>query len=172
MNRKSLIPWGKNEVSSSRTNGLSTALGDEQSPFLALHRQMNRLFDDFFRDIDLPLGGLSWPSNRPHIEIAESDTDYKVVAELPGLDDKDVEVTLEDGVLTLKGEKKGEASEEKNGGHYSERWFGKFERSFDLGSDVDADKVRAAFQKGILTVVVGKRPDARSRVKRITVARE
>lgn len=160
---RNLIPWG-------RSNSVSTQrAGDEGSPFLALHRQMDRLFDDFFRDFDAPLlrnswsAGASWPS----IEVSEGDKEVKVVAELPGLDEKDIDVTLRDGVLTLKGEKKGET----NGARYSERWHGHFARSIELGADVDPDRVRAYFDKGVLTVAIDKRPEAQSSVKRIAISR-
>lgn len=165
MDMKSLIPWGRN-------NGVPVTRADVGSPFLALHRQMDRLFDDFFRDIDFPLTGrASWHAG-PNIEVNESEREYKLVAELPGLDDKDVEVTLRDGVLTLRGEKKAETNGSNNGNQYSERWYGKFERCFSLGPDVDADKVSASFRKGVLTIIVGKQPDAQTRVKRIPVAKE
>ena len=164
MEMKSLVPWGRN-------SDVPAPRFDEPSSFLTLHRQMNRLFDDFFRDFDLPLSGrANWQGSWPNVEVEEGEKDYKLVAELPGLDDKDVDVTLRDGLLTLKGERKAETS--GNGGRYSERWYGKFERSFELGPDVDPDKVSASFKKGILTITVGKRPDAQSRVKRIEVVRE
>jgi HSP20 family protein len=88
------------------------------------------------------------------------------------MDEKDIDVSLREGVLILKGEKRAETSGSPNGARYSERWFGKFERSFHLGPDVDPDKVNAAFKKGVLTISVGKRADAPSRVKRITISRE
>jgi HSP20 family protein len=88
-----------------------------------------------------------------------------VVAELPGMEEKDVELTLRDGVLTLKGEKQAET----NGSVYSERWHGSFQRSIDLGPDVDPDKVRASFKNGVLTVTLGKRPEAQAQVKRIPI---
>jgi len=166
MAMKNLIPW-------SRSKDVPSSRFEESSPFFALHRQMNRLFDDFFRDFDLPPSGRTgWRAGVPHVEISEDDKDVKLTAELPGLDDKDVEVTLRDGILTLSGEKKSETNGSEDGGHYSERWFGRFERSFDLGSEVDPDKVSAVFKKGVLTVTVGKRAEAQSRVKRIAVSRE
>ncbi len=166
MDMKNLIPWTRNrEVPATRF--------EEQSPFLALHRQMNRVFDDFFRDFDVPVAGRSgWQAAWPNVELSDGDKEYKLVAELPGLDDKDVDITLQDGLLTLKGEKKAETSGASNGGRYSERWYGRFERSFDLGAGVDPDKVSAAFKNGVLTVTIGKRPEAQASIKRIAVTRE
>jgi HSP20 family protein len=81
------------------------------------------------------------------------------------MEEKDVELSLRDGVLTLKGEKQAET----NGSVYSERWHGSFQRSIDLGPDVDPDKVTASFKNGVLTVTLGKRPEAQSQVKRIPI---
>lgn len=170
MNMANLIPWNRDRNVPSRRM-------DEPSPVLALHRRMDRMFNDFFEDLfgelDQPLPrrmgmGSSWP----HVEVREAEKEYKIIAELPGMEDKDVDVTLREGVLTLKGKKKSETNGSSNGTFYSERWHGSFERSFDLGPDMDPDKVNAAFKNGILTVTIGKKPDAQSRVKRIPVLRE
>jgi HSP20 family protein len=91
---------------------------------------------------------------------------------LPGLEEKDIDVTLNDGILTLKGEKKHEADgRETNGSFYSERWHGRFERTLRLGADVDPNKVKASFKQGVLTISVEKRPEAQRQVKRITINR-
>jgi len=160
---RNLIPWG-------RSNAVPTQrASDEGSPFLALHRQMDRLFDDFFRDFDTPLLRNAWSSGGgwPSIEVSDGDREVKVVAELPGLDEKDIDITLRDGVLTLKGEKKGE----NNSARYSERWHGQFARSVELGADINPDRVRASFDKGVLTIALEKRPEAQSSVKRIAINR-
>jgi HSP20 family protein len=123
---------------------------------------MNRMFDDFLRDFDIPgRSALAWP----HIELSEADDQLKVVAELPGLEERDVEVTLQDGVLTLKGQKK----VEKEGTVYSERWEGAFERDITVGQDVDPDKVQASFKNGVLTILLPKKPEAQRQVKRISI---
>jgi HSP20 family protein len=156
MNVRSLVPWGKNRTLE------ASRLAEPTSPFYALHREMNRMFDDFLRDFDLPgRSALAWP----HIELSEADDQLKVVAELPGLEERDVEVTLENGVLTLKGQKK----VEKEGTVYSERWEGAFERDIAVGEDVDADKVKASFKNGVLTILLPKKPEAQRQVKRISI---
>lgn len=157
MNVKSLIPWG-----GSRSNLPVSRFTEQDNPFLALHREMNRMIDDFFEDFPLS-GRLSrtWP----HIELSETDDEIKVLAELPGLEEKDVEVLLEEGVLTLKGEKK----VERNGTRYSERYEGSFERTIPVGDDVDPDKVKATFKNGVLTVRMPKKPEAKRQAKRITI---
>jgi HSP20 family protein len=156
---RSIIPWGREASVPTKTRGT-----DESSPFFSLHRQVNRLFDDFFRDTPLARG---WSSSGPSVEVSESDREIKVIAELPGLDEKDIEITLRDGVLTLKGDKK----QESNGATYSERWHGQFARAIQLGPDVDSDKVKASFDKGVLTIRLEKRPEAQSQVKRIAISR-
>jgi HSP20 family protein len=158
MNMRDLIPW-------SRSRNLPATQSDTAHPFWALHREMNRIFDDFARGFDLPAFSTGWSAGWPHIEVNETDDDVKVVAELPGLEERDIEVTLHNGTLTLKGEKKSES----RGAVYSERWHGRFERSMQLGPDVDPDKVTAAFKNGVLTVTVGKRPEAQRVVKRIPI---
>jgi HSP20 family protein len=156
MNVKNLIPWGKNR-------GLEAGRYSESTnPVVALHREMNRMFDDFLSDFGTPARmGSAWPN----IEISESEDKLKVIAELPGLEEKDVEVTLRDGVLTLKGHKKVEESDR----FYSERWEGAFERSIPVGQDVDADKVKASFKSGVLTIQLPKKPEAQRQVKRISI---
>lgn len=155
-----LIPWTRNR-------NVPAPRQSEEHPFLALHREMNRVFDNFFRGFDWPMSTApGWSvGSWPHVEIAETDNEVKLVAELPGMEEKDIELTLREGMLTLKGEKKTET----NGAVYSERWHGQFERTVQLGPDVDPDKIKAEFKNGVLTVTVGKRPDAQRQVKRIAI---
>ena len=163
MSMSDLIPWGRNRTTPAPRRS------EDTSPFLSLHREMNRLFDDFFRGFGptMPAGfglagaGVGWP----HIEVGETDQEMRVTAELPGLEEKDIEVTLQDGVLTLKGEKRSESE----GALYSERWHGQFQRSVQLGPDVDPERVSASFRNGVLTVTVPKRPEAQRQVKRIPI---
>lgn len=156
MNMKSLVPWGKNR------NVDTVRHSEGASPFLALHREMNRVFDDFLSDFGTPSRmGSAWP----HIELSETEDKLKVVAELPGLEERDVDVTLQDGVLTLKGHKK----VEENGRFYTERWEGAFERIIPVGQDVDPDKIKASFKSGLLTIQMPKKPEAQRQVKRISI---
>ncbi len=141
-------------------------------PIHALHKQMDRLWDDFFDGFDLAPFGRSAQDRAglaPRIDVSERAKDYQFSAELPGVAEQDVEVNLADGMLTIKGEKKSENSEEKD--HYlrTERRFGSFQRSFSLPSDIDEDKVKAIFKDGVLTVTVAKNKTAKSATKRIEV---
>jgi HSP20 family protein len=94
-----------------------------------------------------------------------------VEAELPGMDEKDVSVTLNNGILTLKGEKKSEREEKKDDYHLMERSYGSFQRSFQVSDTVDGEKVRAAFEKGVLKVTLPKRPEAMKAEKRIPIGK-
>ncbi|WP_407150544.1 Hsp20/alpha crystallin family protein [Bradyrhizobium sp. ORS 86] len=156
-----LIPWG-------RGRNVPAQRGGDVNPFLALHREMNRLFDDVFRGFDhAPFGeflerSMGWPN----IEVSETDKDIKVAADLPGLEEKDVEVELANGLLSIKGEKKTETEDKDR--RFSERYYGRFERRIPI-DNVDQDKVSAAFKNGVLTVTMPKLPEAQSKVKRIAI---
>ena len=166
---RDLIPWGR-----SRSSVPSMAPSDEVSPFVALHREMNRLFDDVFNRFDagVPslLGrtglGASWPS----LEVNASDNEVRVSAELPGMDEKEVEVLVDSDVLTIRGEKKSES--EDQGRRFSERYYGRFERSIALPYEVDEEKAEASFKNGVLTVTIPKSATAKDTAKRITINAE
>lgn len=162
-----LVPWGRRERSlAPQTGATPGSWGGEFSPFLRLHEEMNRLFDDAFRDFGL--SGRRSAGAWPHIEVKETDDGYRLVAELPGIDEKDVELSLQDGVLTLRGEKKSENNDDRRG--YSERYYGAFERRIEVG-DVDESKVNASFDKGVLTVDLPRPPEAKAQAKRIPINR-
>jgi HSP20 family protein len=163
MTVRDLIPWG-------RSNQAPTVYHGEQEPLLALHRQMNRLFDDVFRGFDLPTPfdrSSSWSAKWPSVEISETDKEVRVIAEVPGLEDKDIDVLLEGDVLILRGEKKSETEDRDR--KVSERLYGRFERRIALGFDVEEDKVDAAFKNGVLTVTLPKTATAQAKVKHIAV---
>jgi HSP20 family protein len=153
-----LIPW-------SRARSATTPFSEDRDPFLALHRDMTRLLDEFTRGFGLPNRG-GWSSGWPSVEVGETDREFKVVAELPGLEEKDVELSFTDGVLTIKGEK----SRQNDAAFYSERWHGQFQRAFQIGPNVDPDKVGATFKNGVLTVTLPKRAEAKPQSKRIPIA--
>jgi len=162
MNVRDLIPWTRN---SERDRNLPAAQDAATSPLFTLHREMNRLFDDVFRGFDPPTlrgGGAAWPQ----IEVEDRDREYRVSAELPGLDEKDVEVLFEDGVLTLRGEKHAELDDPTRA--FSERIYGRFERRLALG-DIEQDRIQAKFRNGVLTVTAPKSEQSPSRVKRIPI---
>lgn len=165
MAMRDLIPWGRE--SSSRLP--TFAATGETNPFLSLHREMNRLFDDVFRGFDLPdIGGRRGMSGWPAVEATETDQEFRVCAELPGLQEKDVEVTVQDGILTLRGERKSETEDKERG--YSERYYGRFERRIGLPSAVQEDQAHAEFKDGLLTVTLPKSQEATERARRIPIS--
>jgi len=165
MNMRDLIPWG-------RSSPAPSAYRDsEQNPFLALHREVNRLFDNVFRSFDAPIPAFSrlssWSSGWPNVEISENDKEVRVTAEVPGLEEKDIDVTLDDGVLTLRGEKRSETEDKDR--QFSERFYGRFERRIPLGVEIEEDKAAADFRNGVLTVTLPKTARAQSKAKRIAI---
>ena len=161
MNMRDLIPWG-------RTQAAPTRFREEGDPFMTLHREMNRLFDDIFRGFDFaPFGGMGRQAGWPSVEVVENDKDVRVSAELPGLSEKDVEVFLQEGVLTLRGEKRSEVEDKQRS--FSERYYGRFERRIPLDHEVEQDGIRADFRNGVLAVTLPKAAQAEPRAKRIPV---
>lgn len=164
MSVRDLIPWNRN------SRAPSTYGGGDLDPFLSLHRNVNRLFDEVFRGFDMPamLGGTSAAAGTwPRVELSESDGEIRVTAEVPGLDEKDIEVLLDDDVLTIRGEKKTAA--ENNDRQFSECFYGRFERRIALGRELEADQVNASFKNGVLTVTLPKTAKAQSNAKRIAI---
>jgi HSP20 family protein len=144
------------------------------TPLTHLRREIDRLFEDFhpfalgraFRDMDwLPR---EWPV-APAVDLAEKEGGFEITAELPGLDQKDIEVKVTDGVITIAGEKAEERRDEKKDYHLSERRYGSFQRSFRLPDGVDAERIEAAFNNGLLTIMLPKSPTAAKNEKKIEI---
>ena len=129
----------------------------------------DNLFDAFFNDSRLPAAAGNGSTWAPRGDVTERDTTYAISAELPGLEDKDVEVTVADGVLTLKGEKNAAVEEERENYFRKERGYGRFERAFRLPEEVEANKVVANFKNGVLTVGVPKSEEAQSVVHKVEI---
>lgn len=166
MNVRDLIPWGHDNG-----NRNPALLSDrDRDPFLSLHREVNRLFDDVFRGLDrrpLALGGLSSFGGWPSVEVSDGEREMRVTAEVPGLEEKDIEVLLQDGVLTLKGEKRAETEDKER--QFSERFYGRFERRIPLGAEIEEDKVSADFSNGVLTVTLPKSENTNAKARRIAI---
>lgn len=159
MDMKKLVPWrGRADLAPAVSN-------DNSSSIFGLHREVNRLFDDFFRDFESPLFRGNFSTTWPALEVSDEDKEIRVVAELPGLEEKDIDLSLRDGVLTIRGEK----SRKTDGAVYSERWHGQFTRSVELGPDIDPEKVKASFDKGVLNITIVKRPNSKANIKKITI---
>lgn len=164
MPMRDLIPWGRHE---SRVPSMYRE--EDRNPLLSFRREMDRLFEDAFRGFGMPSFGAGRALAWPNVEVSERDNELRVTAEVPGLSEKDVELTLEDGMLTLRGERKSE-SEDKDRG-YSERFYGRFERRIPLPAGVDEEKAIARFENGVLTVTIPRSPGA-ERGRRIPINAE
>ncbi|WP_186420839.1 Hsp20/alpha crystallin family protein [Bosea sp. CS1GBMeth4] len=151
------------------------------TPFESLRREVDRLFDDFhpfgwhlptprslFNAAPSALSRAGWPV-APAIDLAEKETEYEITAELPGLEQKDVEVRLSNHTLTITGEKKEEKEEKRKDYYLSERRYGSFHRSFQLPDGVDAEKIDATFAKGVLTIKLPKTAEAQKAEKSIAI---
>jgi len=150
------------------------------NPLMTLRSQMDRLFDDFLG------GSLMRPGNfwrtrldgdygfsmaSPKIDVVEKDDQLVITAELPGIEEDEVEVTLDQGVLTIRGEKKSEEKREEGRAVISERRYGSFERRLALPEGIDEDKCRASFDKGVLTINLERQADAVRQPRRIPIGK-
>jgi HSP20 family protein len=161
---KSLIPWSGN----SHTPSLRD---DVHDPFTAFRRDVERVFDDFFGGFAGrgfgPLTGFG--AITPDIDVGETDSEVVIAAEIPGLDEKDFDVTLSGDVLTIRGEKRSQREQKNGDGYYVERRFGSFSRSVRLPFVATEEKIDASYDKGILTIRVQKPKELQQSTRRIDV---
>ena len=165
---KNLIPW---------KNRKNKVAYKSQDSFADFHRQMDEMFNHFMREFEMP--GFAFPSlkrferdwmKEPDVDVNENEKEIRVSAELPGIDEKDLDVCLEGNLLTLKGEKKEEKVTQEGKGHMTERCYGSFERRIAVPSvQIDADKVNASMKKGVLTVILPKLKVRKENQKKIAI---
>jgi len=144
-----LMPWRRNRAA-------------EVSP---VQHEINRLFEDFFRLPDLwrqgaPEGGTGF---MPAVDVRETEKAVTVEAELPGIDPKAIDIAIENGALHLRGERSHEEERTAHGARRIERSYGRFERYLPLPDSIDKDAVEATYKDGILTITIGRRPEAAPR---------
>jgi HSP20 family protein len=158
------------EVRRERKQGL--APWGFEYPLSSLQREMNRVFDNFFG------GSMLWPfgpreieleSFYPEVDVVETENEIRVKADVPGMDEKDIHVSLAQNTLTIKGEKKEETEDKGKNYHQVERHWGSFYRSISLPSTIDATKADATFKKGVLTVTLPKTAEAKKEEKEIPI---
>ena len=155
-------------------------------PLMSLHNEIDRVFDRFFkggpfmdrrRGPGLPgWGGFAGLPTRAlsqeltlRSDFSESDDRYELTVEMPGLTDKDVELSVSDNTVTVKGEKKQETEKKDDDYHVMERSYGSFRRSFTLPQGVKADDIAATVKNGVLTVTMPKTAEAKSKARKIKV---
>lgn len=142
------------------------------APLSRLREEVDRLFDDF--GFGLPSRSIfSFPTRasvNPAMELAETEGGYALTVELPGLDEKDVDIEFADGVLSVSGEKREESEKKENGYLMSERRYGSFRRQLTLPVDVDPDSIAAKFRQGVLKLDMKKDEKAANRTKKIKLA--
>jgi HSP20 family protein len=162
MTMRDLVRWGRRDVPVRR---------EAEGPFFALQDEMNRLFDRFWHGVPAPFEGAEWPTAgfNPRVDVTETDSDVRVTAELPGMEQKDIEVTISRDTLTLRGEKKEESETKKEGYFHAERYFGSFQRTIPLPREVVTDKAGATFKNGVLTVVLPKTEEVKTETRKIEV---
>jgi len=156
-----LTPWKKRSA--------PLAPRENNEPFTSLQQEMNRLFDEFSRSFGLATTEEGFGVFAPMVNVSEDEASVVVSAELPGLEEKDIEVSVADDVLTIRGEKKEEKEDKGKNYFRMERHYGEFRREIPLPSEVEVDKVEASFKNGVLKVTLPKSKKARTEVRKIEV---
>lgn len=159
-----LVPWRKKHDLARR--------GEDGDPFSALQREMNRMFEEFHRGLGLaPAGREAWTGFSPLVNVTENDREVCITAELPGMEEKDVEISVSRNALTIKGEKAEEHEKKERNYYRMERSFGSFQREIALPCEIDADKTEAVFKKGVLTITLPKTKEAQRPVHHVKITK-
>jgi HSP20 family protein len=162
MNISDLVPWKSNrgsEISVRQDNSDAT-----------VYDQFSRMFDEFFENNWMTFRGERFNEFSPRVNVTERDNEFEVTAELPGLTENDIDITLTRDAITLKGQKKQETEDKGDNYYRMERSFGSFSRTISLPTGViDPDNVEAEFKHGVLTIVLPKLEEALPASRRITV---
>lgn len=156
---RDLVPFGRNRFFDRGETSLR--------PIESLHREIDRMFDDFWRDFETPRRTNGDRLIATRVDVSEDDKEIQVTADLPGLEEKDVDVSLSEGVLTIRGEKKHESEKDEKDYRLVERAYGSFYRTIPVGTGIKEDEVKASFKNGVLTVTLPKTEEAKTKVKRI-----
>ena len=164
MTIKDLVPW-KWDASEKQV----PVKREAQDSILTLYQDIDRMFDNFFRGFGLSRFDESWGDFSPRIDVSETDQAYNISAELPGLDENDIEVTLEHNTLTISGEKKAEKEDKGKNYYHLERSYGSFRRNIPLPPNIEADKIDANFKKGVLNITLPKIPGVIKQAKHIPI---
>lgn len=162
MANRLLTPWQRKRSS-------DLAVRRETDPILSLQNEMNRMFETFFED---PFGMRTpegWEGFAPSIDVYETDKEITVDVELPGIDEKDIDISLNKDVLIISGRKESEVTEKDKSYYRHERSYGSFRRSIQLPDEVDEDKIEATYKKGILKIVLPKTAQSVTQRRKIEI---
>ena len=172
----------KMPVKTEAKNVTPAPVAHEWQPLETLRREIDRLFDNFHHaSWHLPISRTQFGTepfwrrglggnDLPAVDIVEKEKAYEITAELPGLDEKNIELKISNGVLTIKGEKQEEKETQKKDYYLHERSYGSFQRSFSVPDGVDVEKADARFKKGVLSVTMPKTPEAQKKEKKIPIS--
>jgi HSP20 family protein len=144
-------------------------------PLMQIHNEIDRMFDEFFSGFRDRESGDMWdslmPSGliKPNLDISESDTEYSIAVELPGVDEKNVELELVDNSLRIKGEKKRETEKKDKNYHCVERSYGTFQRVLALPEDADREGIQADYKNGIMTISIPRKPELKPETRKIDI---
>lgn len=171
MSITNLMPWRRKEQAP-RRHGEVTVNQEEEHPLTLFEQDMNRMFDEFFGGFGLaPAWETGWSAFSPQVDIVDNEKEIKISVELPGLDEKDIEVTLSHDMLTISGEKQQEKEDKGKNYYRMERSYGSFKRSIPIPCEVETEAIDATFKNGVLSVVLPKTAEGQCRQK-ITVKAE
>lgn len=166
MTIRDMIPFGRTSV----------PVNPGRSPIGALQTEMNRLFEDFFGPSGFPALWDRAPvalrsafDFTPAVDVRETDKTYQIIADIPGIDAKDVSVTVADGCVTVKGEKKCECKEEKEGYVRQERSYGSFQRVIGMPDTANLDQAEASIKDGVLIVDIPKKAESQSKQRNVEI---
>ncbi len=160
---REMMPWRKHHLSHGR---------EEENSFQALQRDMNRMMERFQRRFgwgDLAPGEDLWEGFFPTVDVSENETEIRVTAEIPGIDEKDLDLTLSGGNLVIRGEKKSEKEEKEEHYYHKESSYGAFHRVIPLPAEVEEDKIEATYRKGVLKIRLPKSEQAQKSRKKIEI---
>ena len=168
MNILRLTPWNWLTKDTTGLQPAADAAQRQVSPF-ALHREIDRIFEDAFQHVGQGFDRSEKGAFAPRMDIASSPAEYTVTAELPGMDEKDIQLELNEDALVLKAEKRQESTREDQGYHRVERQYGLFQRVLHLPEDADADAIAASYDKGVLRIAIPRREPQQSPARRIAI---
>ncbi len=173
MSITNLMPWRRKEPALRKRENV-TVNREEDHPLATLERDMNRMFDDFFGGFGLASSEFwdtGWSAFSPQVDIVDNEKEIKVSVELPGLDEKDIDVSLSRDTLTISGEKRQEKEDKGKNYYRMERSYGSFKRAIPIPCEVKTEDIEATFKNGVLSVVLPKSSGEQCRQK-ITVKTE